>query len=256
MLSKSGHGLMHFLASIWVSQTGSPTVLCFSSCCLFHSMGKWSTHTCLINKWQGPNRAVGLGLWSWLHSLFIGDFLWCSDLPPSRVLPQPSVVWLTFKFWFLWFILWRGSHGWSWASSSSCHCTRTTDLPEICMQRVLSQLLPSSMEMPSSAFLKVTARTMEKTGSPNSWPHSEDAEVWKPADVTLRLGQGGGIFWERLGLSSCIHMARDELSNFSYWAPSNHLGSVVFFPPGVCSSQGDNCRHIRTVSSESVSVVV
>lgn len=244
---------MHFLASIWVSQTGSPTVLCLPSCCLFHSMRKWSTHTCLFNKWQGPDRAVGLGLWSWLHTLFIGDF------------PKPFVFRTSTSPESCHSLLWDDPY----SSSGFCGlsyeeaalglgslfslplhpdrrltwnmCRGVTAGKQVASRvqhRVLSQLPPSSVETPASAFLKVTVRTMERTGFPNASPHSEDAEVWKPADVTLRLGQGGGIFWERLGLSSYIHMARDELSDFSYWAPSNHLGSVVFFPPGVCSSQG------------------
>lgn len=74
---------MHFLASIWVSQTGSPTVLCLPSCCLFHSMGKWSPHTCLFNKRQGPDRAVGSGS-GYILSLLISQGLSYSDLPQAQ----------------------------------------------------------------------------------------------------------------------------------------------------------------------------
>lgn len=83
--------------------------------------------------WQGCGAwALVLATYS-LHWRFPKAFR-IQNYHKPRVLPQPSVGWPIFKFWFLWFILWRGSHGWSWAPSSSCHCTRTADLTEMCAE--------------------------------------------------------------------------------------------------------------------------
>lgn len=70
------------------------------------------------------------------------------------------------------------AHGWQTYLKYACRGVAAgKPVASRAQHRVLSQLPPTSMEMPSSAFLKVTVRTMERTGSPNSSPHSEDAEV-------------------------------------------------------------------------------